>query len=357
MSCVGRGPLQTPLGGAAAEAGEPACPSLLQHRRVQARSRQVELRAWGCPRGLAWQQKANCSAAPSRCAASRPGVPWPSCARVPAGLTQSPLLTTAQLHPTSPCPPTFLLMEPGAAPGCAGKAKALPWPSVVLQGTCPPTLPCRQLPPSLPQAACKLLARHRAPWRGPHLPLPATTCMHGTGLSSPLPSLAVPPQPCCGPPRTLICVQIWGGDSGLIARLCLASPEAREGACGDKRCCLPPLALCCVCPAPPQPSLLPEPPGLLPSRPGLGCTACTLPGPRSQPPAKRGGTGVGAGASPVPTAGRSWAAGATAQAPAPLGGLIGWLRALARAHTPRARAGVSVRACRPRRCCTNPSAC
>ena len=45
-----------------------------------------------------------------------------------------------------------------------------------------------------------------------------------------------------------------------------------------------------------------------------------------------------------PTAGRSRAAGATAQAPAPLGGLGGRLRALTCARTPRAGAGVCVRA-------------
>lgn len=46
-----------------------------------------------------------------------------------------------------------------------------------------------------------------------------------------------------------------------------------------------------------------------------------------------------------PTASRSWAAGATAQAPAPLRGLGRWLRALVRTRTLRAGAGVCVRAC------------
>lgn len=48
---------------------------------------------------------------------------------------------------------------------------------------------------------------------------------------------------------------------------------------------------------------------------------------------------------PCPNAGSSWAAGATAQAPALLWGLSGWLCALAHTRTPRAGAGVCLRVC------------
>lgn len=66
----------------------------------------MELCAWGCPQGLALQQKAGCPAVLSRCVGPQPRIPLPSCVRVLASLTQSPLLSAAQLHPRSCHTPT-----------------------------------------------------------------------------------------------------------------------------------------------------------------------------------------------------------------------------------------------------------
>lgn len=144
-----------PLGGAAGEGNKPACPSLPQRRWAQTGSRKVKLRAWVCPQRLALQRKAGCTAAPSRCAAPQPWVPPPNCARAPDGLTQSPLLPAAQLHPTIPCLPMYPLLGPVAAPGCAGRAFALGHPAGDMSPhPAVPTAPSLLVPDSL-QAVCQ----------------------------------------------------------------------------------------------------------------------------------------------------------------------------------------------------------
>lgn len=112
----------------------------------------------------------------------------------------------------------------------------------------------------------------------------------------------------------------------------------------DAASLLLPFAVCALLPpAPPADGCL-SPPGLCRSHPGLACTACSLPGFRSQPTAKRGGTGVGAEAVPVSHDGQELGCGGAGLSPAPLGGLSTWLRASLPTCTPRAGAGVRVRA-------------
>lgn len=133
---------------------------------------------------------------------------------------------------------------------------------------------------------------------------------------------------------------------GLIARLRLVSPRPGKGPVGmsDAASLLLPFAVCALLSrALPADGCL-SPPELCPSHPGLGCTACTLPGLCSQPTAKRGGTGVGAEAVPVSHDWQELGCRGDGLTPAPPGGLSRWLHASLPTCTPRAGAGMCVRA-------------